>query len=422
MNIDKFLEKHNINSKDYGIAENLPPYLEEMQRGLDGEGGSLLMLPTYIEKSNTFASGEEIICVDAGGTNLRICLAHFDEAKKLIISDMQRHTMPGAEKSLSAEEFFDTLSELILPYCKGSTRIGMSFAYRANTTIDHDAEIIEITKEVSVEGASGMRLAAETLNALCRKGADNMRMAVINDSVAVALSGQAEGAAKGYGIFTGTILGTGSNSCYFEKNENIKKIQGLEPNREMLINTESGSYNLMTRSDLDIAFDKTTMHPEIGVFEKMSSGGYLGVLAEYIIHAASEEGVFESQSLKDLSDLRTPDISRFIKNGEGKLSELNLSESDTKSLEKLLTVLVKRAAHLVALQMSAAIAKNNDGKSNICATIEGSTYEKLSGLKPLLHSLLEDYWNGKGQQIHIITPEYAVLKGCAIAGLSVYPD
>lgn len=422
MNIDKFLEKHNINANDYDIAENLPPYLDEMQRGLDGKGGSLLMLPTYIEKSNSFASGEEIICVDAGGTNLRICLAHFDADKKLIISDLRRYKMPGVEKTLSAEEFFDTLSGLIYPYCNSSTRIGMSFAYRANTTRDHDAEIIEITKEVSVEGASGMRLAAETLNALSKKGAGNMRMAVINDSVAVALSGQAEGAAKGYGIFTGTILGTGSNSCYFEKNENIKKIQGLEPNREMLINTESGSYNLMTRSDLDIAFDKTTMRPDIGVFEKMSSGGYLGALAEFIIHAAADEGVFESQSLKDLSNLRTPDISRFIKNGEGKLAELNLSVEEAKSLKKLLNVLVERAAHLVALQMSAAIAKNNDGKSEICATIEGSTYEKLSGLKPLLHSLLEDYWNAEGQKIYIITPEYAVLKGCAIAGLSVYPN
>lgn len=422
MNIDRFLEKHNINCTDYDIAKNLPSYLNEMQRGLDGEGGSLLMLPTYIEKNNDFSTGEEIICVDAGGTNLRICRAHFDKNRNLIISDLNRYTMPGVEKTLSAAEFFDTLSELLLPYCRQSTRIGMSFAYRAKATRDHDAEIIEITKEVSVEGADGMRLAAQTLNALRKKGIENMRMAVINDSVAVALSGQAEGAAKGYGVFTGTILGTGSNSCYFEKNSAIKKVQGLEPDRQMLINTESGSYNLMTRSDLDVAFDKTTIHPQIGVFEKMASGGYLGALTQFIIRAAADEGVFEQRALKNLSDLTTPDISRFVKNGGGRLAEFQLTDTDAASLKKLITTLTERAARLVALQMSAAIAKNNDPESQICAIIEGSTYEKLFDLKPLLHKLLEDYWRSEGQQIHIMTPEFAVLKGCAIAGLSVYPD
>ncbi len=41
-------------------------------------------------------------------------------------------------------------------------------------------------------------------------------MIVINDSVASALSGMAEKNGAGYGAYTGTILGTGSNSCYVE--------------------------------------------------------------------------------------------------------------------------------------------------------------------------------------------------------------
>lgn len=422
MDIDKFLEKHNINCTDYGIADNLPAYLNEMQRGLNGEGSSLLMLPTYIEKCDNFPADEDIICVDAGGTNLRICLAHFDTRRNLIISDLNRYTMPGVGKTLSSGEFFDTLAELIYPYCEKSTRIGMSFAYRAKTTSNHDAEIIEITKEVSVEGADGMLLGAEILNSLRKKGADNMRIVVINDTVAVALSGEAEVSADGDGVFTGTILGTGSNSCYFEKNSAIGKVQGLVPDSQMLINTEAGSYNLMTRSDLDISYDKSTIHPEIGVFEKMASGGYLGALTQWIIHAAANEGVFSQDSLKELSGLTTPDISLFAENGSGKISEYNLTDSDASSLKKLIDTIIERAARLVALQMSACIAKNNIANAEIYAVIEGSTYEKLTGLKPLLHRYLKEYWDSLGQQIHLLTPESAVLKGCAIAGLSVYPQ
>lgn len=417
-----FLEKHKIGTQGFGIAQNMPEYTKEMQLGLDGQPSSLLMIPTYIEKRLDFPANEPVICVDAGGTNLRVCRAVFDDKYKLEIEDLQRMSIPGADSEITAGAFFDQFARLLLPYCGKCNRIALSFAYRATASPDHDSQIIEITKEVKVKGSSGKWLAKEILAALKKLGVEKASMAVINDSVAVALSAIAETVGKGYSTYTGTVLGTGSNSCYFEQNQNIRKIPGLSPSGQMLINTEAGSYNKLPLSDLDRAFDATTLRPNIGVTEKLCSGGYLGALSEFMINAAAKEGALATRALAGPIGLTTPEISKFLENPVPVLGRTPLESADIQPLNELLSVIRDRGAYAVALQISGMISKNPPREGGkICAAIEGSTYEKLFGTKELICRLLKEYWESFGDEISILTPANPVLKGCAIASLSAFP-
>ena len=132
------------------------------------------------------------------------------------------------------------------------------------------------------------------------------RIVVINDSVATCLAGKAEKINEGYGSFTGTILGTGSNSCYMENIQNIAKLHGFSDDGVMVINTEAGNYSEIPRSDIDLAFDESMLNPGRGIFEKMASGGYLGGLCDFTLRAAGREGVF-SQEVEPKGPIATRD-------------------------------------------------------------------------------------------------------------------
>ncbi len=414
----KFIDAHNLNFNTIDLESQLPVYLQEMRSGLLGEPSSLLMLPTYLHLKEQVSLNEPIICVDAGGTNLRIAKAIFDDNGKFNILKIERYLMPGVEKELESQEFFDIMASYIKPFCTDTKRIVLSFAYRAKTTSNIDCEIIEITKEVKVKNAGGKLLGKEIISSLNSIGIADAEIIVINDSVATALSGKAEHLTEGFSTFTGTILGTGSNSCYIEDNANIKKVSGLGQGT-MVINTEAGSYNKMPRSDIDMAFDAMLQNPGIGISEKMSSGAYLGALCAQVIECAYLEQVFDCIDLGNLNELTSEDVSKFLAGEGGILANLELSTQDKDSMVEILTNIVKRTARVVALQMAAVAIKAYKTNPKVCMTIEGSTYEKMFGLKEELLSVLIPFLKRQGIEAKVVELDLAVLKGCAIAGLSM---
>lgn len=415
---EEFIARHQMGYQNIQIAELMETYLQEMEKGLAGAPSSLLMLPTYLQLEEEVCRCKKVVCVDAGGTNLRICLAEFDAEGNFVMEQFQRGTMPGVEKELSAAEFFDVMAQIIAPYCTETRDVVMSFAYRAKSTEEIDAEIVEITKEVKVRGAGGKKLAAGIKASLARMGVADVDMIIINDTVAAALSGKADHLNDGYGAFTGTILGTGSNSCYLEANANITKL--FDDNRmgAMLINTEAGSYDKLPRSDIDLAYSKTTHYPDIGAAEKMSSGAYLGALCEYTLKSAAKEEVFETKGVEKIIALKSEDVSEFLTDRSGIIAEYMVNEEDEQNAYDILNNIVLRAARLTALQMAAIAEKSCKTNNSLCMSIEGSTYEKMTGLKGELQSQLGEYLGTRGLEADLITVEKAVLKGCAIAGLS----
>ncbi len=413
-----FIKKHGMDYRDIVVQERVDAYLTEMGKGLRGEESSLLMLPTYLTMREEIRRESPVVCIDAGGTNLRICLAWFDAKNQFVIKDMKRYRMPGVEASLDADAFFDVMAQIIAPYCDQSREIVLSFAYRAEPMPDIDAKIIEITKEVRVSGAEGRLLAKEITAALARMGLSDVHMIVINDSVASALAGRADMPNGGFGAFTGTILGTGSNSCYTEETANITKLDGGGLGKTMVINTEAGSYAGFPRTDIDIAFDETTVFPGLGVAEKMTSGGYMGALCEFALKRAAEEDVFGTKSVENIVGLRSEDVSEYLADGTGIVTENMLDEEDEQNARELLENIVLRAARLVAVQMAAVAVKSYKTNHAVLMSVEGTTYEKMQGLQEELKGQLEACLRERGIQPTLVTVRQAVMKGCALAALA----
>jgi hexokinase len=149
----------------------------------------------------------------------------------------------------------------------------------------------------------------------------------------------------------------------------------------MVINTEAGSYAGFPRSDIDMAFDASTLFPGLGIAEKMTAGGYLGGLCKFMLDVAAKENVFATRLIEEEDDLRTEDISEYLESGTGVIAENLWDEEDERDAAELLTNLVLRAARLVAVQMAAMAVKSKKTNGRVLMSVEGTTYEKLYGLK-----------------------------------------
>jgi hexokinase len=414
----KFIQKHGMDYRNIRIGALLNTYLEEMQQGLDGREGSLLMLPSYVNTAGNLQKGQPIVVVDAGGTNLRIALIMFDSAGRCtFLSEIRKLNMPGVDDKIEAAEFFEKMADWLLPYMKETGDISISFAYPTEIQPNLDGRIIRMVKEVSITGMEGQLLGKRLEDALSKKGAHSCRVVVINDAVASALAGMAEKPDEGYGSFAGTILGTGHNGCYIESNEKIGKIKGLDPEGTMMINTEAGGYALAPRSDLDEDFDHTTNDPGYHVYEKMVSGAYLGPLCAFFLKKAAEEGVF-GPHMKTIRQITSMEADKFLRSGNGKIADYCIRAEDAENAYAIVENTILRSARLCALQMAALAVKTRKKDSNrVCITAEGSTFYKMCGLREEVLKTLHPCLDTFNLSADVLEVENAVLKGCAIAGL-----
>ncbi len=420
----KFLAEHKIRSIDIDIQQIVDLLTSDMSLGLQGKGSTLRMIPTYIEAENQFLTGVPVVAVDAGGTNFRAALVKFNVQGKLEISNLMNAKMPGLEGEISKAEFFETIADYVRPIAELSDRIGFCFSYPTEILPDKDGKLLQFCKEVQAPEVVGELIGKNLLEYL---GMAEKQIVLLNDTVATLLAGKSASFGREYDSYIGYILGTGTNTCFIESNRNILKVRGLDPAKSQIINVESGNFGRVTQSDIDIAFDKTTVNPGEYKFEKMFAGGYFGGLCLMALKTAAKEGVFAGASAADLislSELSSEDVNNFISKpgtGNSPLHNLKLDGTDRDKCIEIIECLIDRSAKLVAANFAAVILKTGKGKSAerpILITIEGTTFYKLHNLRKYFEKYLKEYLKEEKQRFYKFTEvQQSSLVGAALAAL-----
>lgn len=417
-----FLTAHKMTAADINIKELVNNFLLEMENGLSGKPGSLLMLPTYIEADGEVKANEPVIAIDAGGTNFRAAKVYFDEDLKLITENIQKAKMPGVDEELSKKEFFDTFADYLKDYKKVSNKIGFCFSYAAEIFPNKDGKLLEWSKEVKAPEVIGEMIGEQLLAAM---GTPEKQLVLMNDTVSTLLAGKAARAIKVYDTYIGFILGTGTNTSYIEANKNITKTEGLDMEGNQIINIESGAFGGAPRTDIDIAFDNTTKNPGRYSFEKMFSGGYFGGLCTTALKMAAKEGVFgDASAFDNLEDLSTEEVNKYV-NGIDTAREILpgvfTDGSDKIIAAQIINGLIERAAKLVAANLAAVILKTGKAKNQhkpVLMTIEGTTFYKLHGFRNRFEKYLNDFLSGENKRYYeIVEVENSSLLGAAIAAI-----
>jgi hexokinase len=416
----------------------------DMERGLEGQSSSLPMIPAHISPRSRVPAGKTVLALDAGGTNLRASLVHFDENGKARAEGTVKASMPGTRGQVTAEQFFDEIAGLALPLLETRHRIegiGFTFSYPMEITEDADGILLAFSKEVEAPGVIGKAVGAGLRDALGRRGFRyNGRIVMLNDTAATLLSGLAEipkdgeaartkdayGSAGGPVI--GLILGTGFNTAYPEKK--IPKIGFESPENPQIVVCETGTFELRYRGPLDREYDGTTKNPGVYTLEKAAAGAYLGPLTLHILKQAVKDQIIrfeKSGELLAMPVLQTRDLNEFLHAplaAEGPLGGLfGPDERDALAAVQYLAGIVTERAGLLAAAVVAAAVERIDAPPEPFApvriAVEGTTYMIYKGMRRALDSWLHIMLMSGKPRPYIISPvEQASLFGAAVAALS----
>ena len=424
-NVATFLREHQMYHADIDMEATCQDFLQEMDRGLRGSGGSLAMLPTYLDIEREISWNEPVIVMDAGGTNFRVATVTFGPSGEPEISSFRVYPMPGITGEVGKDQFFGTMAGYVKDIAGKSPHVGFCFSYPIKMFPSKDGMALYFSKEIKAPQAAGVMIGESMGAALRRLGVrQDKHFVLLNDTVATLLAGRSSAIGRQYDSYIGFILGTGTNTSYVECNGNIAKAQDLDPAKYQIINIESGGFGKAPRGDIDQEFDAASVSPGVNVFEKMISGAYLGPLCLKTAQVAAREDLFSPAVARDLTGAKeasTKDISDFLTLLDNPLVKA-LQNEDAAALYYLVDALVERAAKLTAINLSSAALKSGKGRDParpICIVAEGTTFYHLKSLRQKVEHYLKHYLvDHKQVYYEIVNIKDATLIGAAIAGLT----
>ncbi|KAF7028250.1 hypothetical protein CFC21_040205 [Triticum aestivum] len=392
---------------------------DEMCAGLGKEGGSRVqMLLSYVDKLPTGREEGLFYGLDLGGTNFRVLKVQLGGNDKHVISCESREVaIPPHLMSGSSSELFgfiaSELAKFVADEEKGTSlsnektrKLGFTFSFPVRQRSVASGTLVKWTKAFSIEDAVGKDVVAELQTAMQKQGLDMHVAALINDAVGT-LAG-----ARYYDedVVAGVIFGTGTNAAYVEKANAIPKWEGELPNSgEMVINMEWGNFYSchLPVTEYDQALDSESLNPGEQIYEKLTSGMYLGeIVRRVLLKLSLQSGIFgeiDHTKLKTHFHLRTPHISAMhhddtpnLKIVEEKLEEIleiaSTSLETRKMVVEICDIVARRAARLAAAGLAGILKKlGRDGcvdKHRSVIAIDGGLFEHYAKFSKCLEATL----------------------------------
>ncbi|MBQ9693667.1 MAG: hypothetical protein IJV69_02810 [Kiritimatiellae bacterium] len=412
-----FLKENGFNLDAIDEQRLLSDFLNEMMRGLHGEG-DLPMLPSGILLKQDAPRNVTVPTFDVGGTNLRSARVTFDAHGKVTFTNIQRGRMPGSYGLVDMATFYSQLCDTLQPNLFAHERFGFCFSYPTT----EDGTLLFWTKKIQAPEIPGRNVAQDLLTALEERNLNNCSLQILNDTVAALLATYTLPEAQSAAGIVGFILGTGTNTAYTEITDNITKRPHLPRAKQMPINCESGNFNRFPKSAFDLAYEKKCGNGH-GQWEHCISGVHLGSLGTLVLHAAAESGLLPTAKETLLArEFTNIELDTYCSGTNPTL--FPYSEEEACMIRQLLLPIYERAALFAAVNIAAAgiASARARGKQEgtICINADGSTFWKTSTIpfaeRVTQHvtRLLTPY----NYTCNIVRVEEAPLLGAALAALN----
>jgi len=440
--LSDFAKHYGFHYKCINSGAIVKDVLKEMENGLVGRKSSLPMIPSYITPITNIPPLKTVLALDAGGTNLRASLVHFNEKGEAVAQGIKKIPMPGTYGQVNEEQFFEVIANVALPLLAEAKieGIGFTFSYPMEITKDADGILLSFSKEVDAPDVIGKSIGKGLRKALAAKGCNySGPIVLLNDTAATLLSGlvsispdgEAARTRVGFnaesGPVIGFILGTGFNTAYPETA--VPKI-GFKSSSPQIVVCETGNFNVKCRGKLDKEFDGMTKNPNVYFLEKATAGAYLGPLTLHILKQAVKDKVLKfkkSDELLNMPHLETRFLNEFARaplSNEGPLGSLFAADETgaLASVQYITSLVTERGALFSAAVLAATIIKAGGGYepfSPVRVAVEGTTYMIYKGMRRSLESHLHQILFKEKPRPYIVSPvEQASLFGAAVAALS----
>ncbi|KAK3028888.1 hypothetical protein RJ639_039897 [Escallonia herrerae] len=395
----------------------------EMHAGLASEGGSKLkMLISYVDN---LPSGDEegvFYALDLGGTNFRVLRVQLGGKEAGVVNqEFAEVSIPPNLMVGTSDELFDYIATELAKFISqegdnfhlppGRQReLGFTFSFPVMQLSIASGTLIRWTKGFSIDDTVGQDVVVELTRAMERQGVDMRVSALVNDTIGTLAGGRY----NNKDVVIAVILGTGTNAAYVERAQAIPKLHGLPPKSgEMVINMEWGNFRSshLPLTEYDHALDAESLNPGEQIFEKITSGMYLGEIVRRVLCKMADEAALFSDTvppkLKTPFILRTPEMSAMhhdtspdLRVVGDKLKDIleisNTSLKTRKVVVELCNIVATRGARLAAAgvfgilkKMGRDTSREGETQKTVIA-MDGGLYEHYTAYRTCLENTLNE--------------------------------
>jgi hexokinase len=397
-------------------------FIDEMRNGLEKEGQSMKMLPSYLYRLPSGKETGSFLAVDLGGSNLRVIELVLDGHGKIREKHTQ-HEVPDDIKTGQGEDLFEFMAQAIEDFLlehHGNTRkkyvMGFTFSFPIDQTTINQGRLMHWNKGYSIDYVVGENVVALLQAALERRGLDITIAALVNDTVGTMMAHSYAHTPCAIGV----IIGTGTNAAYIENLSEVKKWKGkATPTGKMIINMEWGNFDRERRhlpmTSYDEELDEHTPNQGLQPFEKMVSGMYLGELVRLIVVDYAHRGVLFAGQVTYLMEQRFAFDTKYMTEIDNDPSfslertrqiiqehwSIDPSIDDRHTIRRICQMIVTRSARLSAIGIGGIITKLN-AWNDCTVAIDGSVFEHYPGYSKKIRETLEELFGMLADNVHLV--------------------
>ncbi|CAH1758505.1 24505_t:CDS:2 [Entrophospora sp. SA101] len=408
------------------LREIVSHFCDEMNKGLENNGMTVAMIPSFVTGSLTGKEAGTSLALDLGGTNLRICQIDFKKEGKHRIKQ-QKYKISEDLKRSEAHKLFEFIADCVDKFLSEEfdsdlsmgekLKLGFTFSFPVEQTAINKGKLIHWTKGFDCPGAAGKDVVFMLQESLNFKGVPVEVVALINDTVGTLLAHSYEHP----NTLLGVIFGTGTNGAFLEKISNIKKLKNFTDTEEkMIVNIEWGAFDnerkVLPLTMFDNKLDRKSINPREQIFEKMISGMYLGQITQNILLNLIDRGLlfggfssqifnkhysFETAYMSTIEDDKSPNLENTRKVLEELLNIPSTTLTDRQIVKKICHLVGLRAARLSAAALAGVITHCDVIECGCDIGIDGSLFESYPNFKAHIYAALGELFGSNSEKIVI---------------------
>ncbi|CAO3682733.1 unnamed protein product [Umbelopsis vinacea] len=291
---------------------------EEMLVGLASDDASdFKMIPSFVTGYPTGQEEGVYLALEISGMDIYVCQVKLKgQGGKLAINQYQYKIPAALAMGEDIADLIDYIADCVSDFL---VRVGsqdlfvypmaISFGFAVEQTALNKGFIIALGHGFDYANGVGCDVVELIHIRFQRKGLSVRVVAIANDTVCTLLAHAYQHPSTKLGI----VHSAGTNCAYYEKMENITKLHTATNHErppydgnDMIINTEWCNFGSKKKhfpaTWFDRKLDRESNNPNVHIFEKMTTGIYLGELVRIVlIHLVDNEMLFGGVSSEVLN-------------------------------------------------------------------------------------------------------------------------
>ncbi|KAL0075950.1 hypothetical protein J3Q64DRAFT_1773486 [Phycomyces blakesleeanus] len=417
-------ELRNLFDLDHNCLVNVIQHFDnELRAGLaDDRSSDLNMIPTYVTGYPTGNEKGTYLALEIAGMDIYACQVKLKGDNGKLAINQYQYKIP--QDLTSGDDFTVLIDYVVECFSDFLTRVNtqdlfvypmaVSFGFAIRQTGLDSGKVLSLGHGISYPNGVGVDIVKLLHERVRLKGLPVRIVAIANDAVCTLLAHAYQHPCTRIGI----VHSLGTNCAYYERTSNVTKLrdQPTTRDRDVIINTEWGNFGSSRRTLpctwFDRKLDRESINPQFHMFEKMTTGIFLGELVRGIlIYLVDRDLLFGGDCSETLNTTHSFDTS-YMYVCEGDDSDtledtrivledmLDISKTtlaDREMVRRVCELVGTRAAMLVGASLAAVVKRMVDSgigmgeeEEGYAISISGSIYEDYPSFHPRVCKTLKE--------------------------------